>query len=193
MLVCLLDEKHSSLPSTVNYSSMRSSRSHWFAFRVDGRQSGSCTTEELAPSIKFRDSLESDSNFPLRLTMGAWSPRDASPMAAGNSVLLTVSMRSYAPDCYGRAVQAHWSEIEFTQWRPLEKITSAILNRVCPGSLRPTSILAFFHFPGGAVAAIGVLFAFSNMLCPTAHHRHRKQHRHPQLEPKTFHLDSKSI
>src|ERR1035437_6872436 len=71
-------------------------------------------------------------------------------------------------DCYGPIVHTHSSGAEFTQWRPLEKVTSAILNLVRPGSLRPTSISAFFHFSGGAVAVIGALFAFSTMLWPIA-------------------------
>jgi hypothetical protein len=51
-----------------------------------------------------------------------------------------------------------------TQWRPLEKVTSATLNLVRPGSLNPISISAFFHFPGGAGDATGDLFELSTML-----------------------------
>ena len=67
---------------------------------------------------------------------------------------------------YGAIVHSHSSGVEFTQWRPLEKVTSATLNLVRPGSLSPTSISAFFHFPGGAADAIGDLFELSTMLWP---------------------------
>ena len=71
-------------------------------------------------------------------------------------------------DLYGAIVHSHSSAGELTQWRPLEKVTSAILNLVRPGSLNPTSISAFFHFPGGAVDVMGALFELSTMLWPIA-------------------------
>jgi len=69
-----------------------------------------------------------------------------------------------AINCYGAIDHAHSSEVEFTQWRPLEKVTSVTLSLVRPGSLNPTSISAFFHLPGGATDAIGDLFELSTML-----------------------------
>jgi hypothetical protein len=77
-------------------------------------------------------------------------------------------MRPVVMDRYGAIVHTQSSELEFTQWRPLEKVTSATLSLVLPGSLRPTSISAFFHFPGAAIAAIGDLLLFSTMLWPIA-------------------------
>ena len=69
---------------------------------------------------------------------------------------------------YGAIVHSHSSGVEFTQWRPLKNVTSATLNLVRPGSLNPTSISAFFHFPGGAIDVIGALFELSTMLWPIA-------------------------
>jgi hypothetical protein len=71
-------------------------------------------------------------------------------------------------DCYGAIVHAHSFGVEFTQRRPLEKVASATLKRVRPGSLRPTSISAFFHFPGGAVDATGAILELSTILWPMA-------------------------
>ena len=65
---------------------------------------------------------------------------------------------------YGAIDHAHSSEVEFTQWRPLEKVTSVTLSLVRPGSLNPTSISAFFHLPGEATDAIGDLFELSTIL-----------------------------
>jgi hypothetical protein len=76
------------------------------------------------------------------------------------------SLPSSAALCYGAIVHPHMSGVEFTQWRPLEKVTSATLNLVRAGSLSPTFISAFFHFPGRAVDAIGDLFELSTMLWP---------------------------
>jgi hypothetical protein len=73
-----------------------------------------------------------------------------------------------AINCYGAIDHSHSSEVEFTQWRPLEKVTSVTLSLVRPGSLNPTSISAFFHLPGEATDAIGDLFELSTMLWPIA-------------------------
>ena len=75
---------------------------------------------------------------------------------------------NYSGETYRAMFHSHSSGVEFIQWRPLEKVTSEILNRPLPGSLIPTSMSAFFHFLGGAAEAIGVLFAFSTMLWPIA-------------------------
>jgi len=94
---------------------------------------------------------------------------EAGGYATGRQMGMTSrSLPWSAAVCYGAIVHSHSSGVEFTQWRPLEKVTSATLNLVRPGSLRPTSISAFFHFPGGAVDVIGALFELSTMLWPIA-------------------------
>ena len=98
--------------------------------------------------------LSKEEGYALPVWTGGRAPNGA----ASNS------LRSLVMDRYGAIVHTQSSELEFTQWRPLEKVTSVTLSFVRPGSLNPTSISAFFHLPGGATDAIGDLFELSTML-----------------------------
>ena len=79
------------------------------------------------------DSGTGDSEGMLTKEGGERKRKEQDGYAAGTVRTVRKWAFRSAINCYGAIDHAHSSEVEFTQWRPLEKVTSVTLSLVRPG------------------------------------------------------------